>query len=414
LLKNLNDHKKSVIFNYLSISSNIVTGFVLFPLIIKNMGLAPLGVFSLLFSARSIIGIGIDWLSSSITKNLIRYKLLQGNILAFSFIINIFYGAFSFFIIMMYGYFQKEEYLLSILYFAFFSFISFSVVPIYQYLKSELKQSHIALFYFLQQFLFMVLSISCFYIFNIKSLDKVFLTLLISSIILLIVAVIHFNRTCKIKLSLKKINMSLIKRLLFSDGAPFFLNAASTMILLQVDILLIDYLYGNASAGIYTIIWKIPNTLITLGWKLSDPFRAIVAKSIIQNKKMVIKQFFILEKTILLAAAIAAVAYYFLGNFFLKLWLGGENIPNLEYMYIISSLVIVFSIMQRFYTSINYFTKGLNFVTLIQFIEVASKILFIIYFFNTFKELAPIVGWCFVFIFSIFFYRKNSLKVLKI
>jgi hypothetical protein len=48
MLLNLTDHKKYVIFSYLTIGANILTGFMLFPLILQNIGLAALGVFGLL------------------------------------------------------------------------------------------------------------------------------------------------------------------------------------------------------------------------------------------------------------------------------------------------------------------------------------------------------------------------------
>ncbi len=108
MFSNFTDHKKYVIFSYLTIGANILTGFILFPLILKNIGLEALGVFGLLFSAKSIIEIGIGWLSGSVTKNLIKYKYLKIDIFTLSFIINILYGFFSFLFIYLYGYFFNQ------------------------------------------------------------------------------------------------------------------------------------------------------------------------------------------------------------------------------------------------------------------------------------------------------------------
>lgn len=411
MLLNLTDHKKYVIFSYLTIGANILTGFMLFPLILQNIGLAALGVFGLLFSTKSLIEIGIGWLSGSITKNLIKYKYLKADISTLSFIINIGYGFLSFVIIFLYGYFLKEEYLLTFTYFGLFSLISFSIVPFYEIFISELKQYQTAFFRFLQQFIFMILSIGIFFIIEIKSLADIFLMLLFSVIFVFLIVSLYFFKTVKIKFSIKNISKKMLNKLVLNDGIKYFFNGMSTILLLQIDVILIDYLYGSQSAGIYLIIWKIPNTIIMLGWRLSDPFQAIIAKNI-QTKKEEIKiQFFNFEKKMLIVSFLLALGYMLFGKYILNIWLGEDNIPNIKYMYLIPALVVAFSIMQRVYLSTNYYTKGLETITRLQFIEIGFKIVFIVFSFDFFKELSSIVGWLIALVITIYFYRQNSLKV---
>ena len=76
----------------------------------------------------------------------------------------------------------------------------------------------------------------------------------------------------------------MLNRLILNDGVKYFFNGMSTILLLQIDVMLIDYLYGSQSAGIYLILWKIPNTIIMLGWRISDPLQAIIAKDIKTKK----------------------------------------------------------------------------------------------------------------------------------
>ena len=413
MLKNISDHKKYVLFSYLAIGSNMLTGFILFPLILNKLGLAALGVFGSLFSFKSIIEIGIGWLSGSITKNLIKYKFLKGNISSLSFLLNFMYGIFSFFIIIIYGYFTKAQYIESIYYFAGFSLISFAIVPFYEIMISELKQYQVSIFKFLQQFLFMMLSISLFLFFDINSLSTVFLVLLVSVMIVLFAVSIYFFKKFTVRFSLKKINKVVLHKIFFTDGIKYFFNGMSTILLLQIDALLIDYLYGSASAGIYLIIWKIPNTIIMLGWRLSDPFAAIVASGLkLNNHCEIKKQFYIFEKKLFLSALLISSIYFLLASYVLDIWVGKENIPNIEYMYIVTSIVILFSVMQRLYLSVNYYTKGLNIISFLQFVEIGFKIIFIVFFFDYFQELAPIMGWLVAFLFTLYFYRRNSLKVL--
>jgi len=412
LLYKLNEHKRYVVFSYLAVASNIITAFILFPLILENIGLDALGVFGLLFSIKSIVDIGIGWLSSSMTKNLINYKYLVNNILSLSFIINIVYGVIAFFIVYIYGYFTNYTYINSFFYFYIFIFISFSIIPFYEMMLANLKQSQVAFFRFFQQFLFMIFSIASFKIIDAESLDIVFISLLIASIINFLLIFRFFIINFRFKFTINKAIKKILHKLFINDGISYFINGVSTILLLQIDVLLIDYFYGLKSVGIYLIIWKIPNTLIMLGWRLSEPFSVVVANGIKEYNKEIKNKFFNLEKKIFFAAIILALSYIIFGRFVLEFWLGSENIVEIKYMYIMSALVIFFSVLQRFYLSVNYYTSGLNLITILQFIEVSFKILFTILFFNNFNELAPIVGWLFAFIFTFYFYRKNALKVL--
>jgi O-antigen/teichoic acid export membrane protein len=279
-------------------------------------------------------------------------------------------------------------------------------------MTSELRQFQVAFFRFLQQFIFMAFSISSFLIFKPDSLDSIFLSLFFSVLIVFILVVVYFYKSFNIRFEFSKINKILIHRLFVSDGFKYFVNGMTTIFLLQIDIFLIDYLYGSASAGIYLIIWKIPNAIIMLGWRLSDPFAVIVANELkLNNSNKIRKQFYSLEKKLLFSAFVVSIVYFFLASFILDIWIGKENIPNINYMYLVTAIVILFSVMQRLYLSVNYYTKGLSYTSSLQFIEIIFKIIFIVFTFDYFKELAPVVGWLVAFLFTIWFYRKNSLKV---
>lgn len=92
-----------------------------------------------------------------------------------------------------------------------------------------------------------------------------------------------------------KINKKLVYKLFIADGAKYLFNGISTVFLLQIDALLIYYFYGSEAVAIYLIIWKIPNTIIMLGWQLSSPFQAIIAKYK-KDKEYISKRFFSLKK----------------------------------------------------------------------------------------------------------------------
>ena len=71
----------------MTIFTNIVTGFILFPLIVNNMGTEVLAIFGLLFSMLSIFDIVSQWFNASISKSLHKYKYLTKKLRLLSFLI---------------------------------------------------------------------------------------------------------------------------------------------------------------------------------------------------------------------------------------------------------------------------------------------------------------------------------------
>ncbi len=405
------DYRKTLILRYLTTGFNIVTGLILFPLIVKYLGLSELGVFGLFYSTKSIIDMSSGWFSISFTKNILKYRHLSNNISSFSFIVNFSYGLIVAFIFSLCIYIFKNNYFYSALYFSVFIFTSFASQPYQQLFTAKLNQYGAALFGFISQFLFIVTSITIFIFYKNDTLDIIFFTLAFSSLFALIF--IHFYYISKHRITLKfnKINKKLIHKLFITDGVKYLFNSISTVLLLQVDTLLIYYFYGTEAVAIYLIIWKIPNTIIMLGWQLSSPFQAIIAKHK-KDKYYIRKRFFSLERKILFLAVIASFCYLLLGEIVLDLWIGKEEIPNLKYMYIIPAILIIFSIMQRLYLSVNYYISGLNTTSFLQFLEIIFKALAIVFLFDMFNVIAPLFGWLIAFLFTFVTYRRNSLKLL--
>lgn len=405
------DHIKYLSYSYFVTFSNIVTGLVLFPMILKYQGVEALGIFGILFSTKSIIDIGIGWLSASVTKSLLKSKYHYNQIVTMSFIINSSYGLVSLLIINAYGYFLKPDYFPVYFIFSVYSFFSFVIIPCYEILNSKLLQYKVAFFRFLQQFVFMILSIGLYSYF--ATLESIFIGLLFGALMTFIFVMYYLYKNVTITLRLSSEYKKIMHRLLFTDGKVYFVNGISTILLLQIDVLLIDLLYGEESVGIYLILWRIPNTLIMLGWRLSEPLQHYFGKKL-GNDNVKLKEYFITyEVKIICASVVAGLAYLVLGTQILTLWLGEGMYPDYEYMFAIPALVIMFGILQRFYVNVSYYTKGLSVVTYLQGIEILAKVLFLCTFFDTFNELSSLVGWAVASLFTLVCYRKNTLKIFN-
>ena len=178
--------------------------------------------------------------------------------------------------------------------------------------------------------------------------------------------------------------------------------------LFHLDIILIDYLYGSKSAAIYLIVFKVPNTIIMLGFRLSEPLKIMVVKKLFTRV-----DFFKQESILLVLSILFALLYILFGEFILTLWLGKEQVPTLEYMYVVSSVIIVQTILSEYYMSINYYSEKIMTLTNLRFIEVVFKVVFILFFFNDFFELSPIYGWMIALFITLPISRKYSLDLLK-
>lgn len=407
----INEYKATIIWNYLGIGINIFTGFILFPLILKYLGEKELGVFGLFYSIKSFIDIGIGWMSTSIIKNLFKYHYVRSSIFTLSLLMNGSYAIFCFLFFCVYG-LLKGDIFVSSIYFGISAAISFVCLPFYELLMVNNKQSIVGFFKFLSQFLFFILSFTIFFLSSTKELSDIFLGLCVGGAVAFAMTIFYTERNLDMMLDFKHINKALFNRIFFLDGKSIFLNSLLLISMLQVDILLIAYLYGEEILAKYMIIYKIPNTLIMLGWRLSEPFGIIVLEQIKQDKILAFLNFLRVEKRILVAGLIASLGYFFFGHLILELWLG-DKIYEVKFMYAASSVLIFLSIVQRLYFMTNYYTMGINVLNILLTIELLCKILFITIFFDYFREVSAILGWVFGLLITLYFYRKNSKKIFK-
>lgn len=291
----IGDYRATIIWNYLNIGINILAGFVFFPLILKYLGEKELGIFGLFYSIKSFIDIGIGWMSASIIKNLLKYNYLKDSIFTLSFLINSFYAIFCFLFFCIYG-LLKGDIFVSSIYFGIFAGISFACLPFYELLMVNNMQSVVGFFKFLSQFLFFIFSFAIFFLSSEKGLSDIFLGLFIGSVATFIMVILYVKSNFNIAFDFIHISKTLFSRIFFIDGKSIFLNSLLLIAILQIDVLLIVYLYGEEILAKYMIIYKIPNTLIMLGWRLSEPFGIVISRQIKKDKNSAYLNFLKIEK----------------------------------------------------------------------------------------------------------------------
>lgn len=410
-LKN-NHYNKYILFSYLTIFINITTGFILFPMILKSEGMEALGVFGILFALKSIFYILVSGTSSSFVKSLLNKEYLESQIFSYSLFFHSIYGILCFTLISFYGKIFYEVYFITFIYFGLFVLVDFFTNSFYEIFLSKGKQHLVSLYRFILQFLFFIF-ILLLNINNYLILENIFLALFLVSVILFFIVFVSFIYFFNTRVILDKININNIKKILIKNTGIYLLHTFTISFLFHLDVILIDYFYGSANAGIYLILFKIPNTLIILGFRLSEPFRIIVSEKIKLNlHDELLISFNKLEKKILLFSLFVGIMYVLLGEYILVFWIGAENVPHIKFIYIICFFIIVLSIMQEFYTSVNFYTRNLDKIVVLNLVILFVKICFIVFLFDTFGELSPLIGWAIILSLTIYFYRKNSMNVL--
>ncbi|MFS1909667.1 lipopolysaccharide biosynthesis protein [Vibrio sp. 10N.286.48.B7] len=405
-------HIKYLIFSYFVTFSNIVTGLVLFPMIIKFQGLEELGVFGLLFSTKAIVDIGLGWLSSSMTRSLLKTRFNFNNIATVSFFVNSAYGVISAGLVFLYGWIYKVDYLTTYSVFAVYITVSFITIPCFEVLNAKLLQFKVAYFRFVQQFIFMILAIVGYYYF--RNITTIFLSLLLASVTVFIYSFIYIKFKGLFSFSITKHYKKILNRVFLSQGALYFVNGILTIMLLQIDVFIIEYFFGTEDVGKFILLWRIPNTIIMLGWRVSEPLQHDFGRNYKKkNNNDLRKTFYYYERIVLLVATIGSISYLFLGEFVLTLWLGAGEYPSYDYMFTVSSLVIFFAIIQRFYSNVCYYTKGLERVSFLLLVEIIFKIVFVSLLYDDLSVMSSIYGWAIAFLFTLPFYRVNAKKLFN-
>lgn len=408
----MSDYKKTLFFNYIAQGCTILTGFLLVPMILKISGLGAVGLFGFLWSFKSIFEIFIGSFSSSVTKNLVVKEAQFDQLLTLSLIVNNAYAFFS--SIMFYLILTNKflEYRLSIFLFSLYIFLSFSNLSVFEYFNSQLKQSFSAMLRSIYQILFLVLSLTSY--FFLQEFFYIFLALVVAQVCVTVMSFIFFWKHVEKIFIFKMPSLQQSYQVMVKDGARIFIHGLLLIAILQSDVILIEYFYGLEMAGIYTIVAKIPITIIMLGWRLSEPFGLVVAKGISEQKHLQLyKDFCYLEKKIIFVGCMAAIVYLAFGDMVIALWLGGlDKVPAIKGMFLFSSVLIFGSILERLYVSILFYSPQIWILNLTNIVVLLSKIVFIICAFQYFSVIAPLLGWSIILIGCLPFYRLHVKKLL--
>lgn len=408
----MSDYQKTLFFNYLAQGSAILTGFLLVPMILKFSGLVAVGLFGFLWSFKSIFEIFIGSFSTSVTKSLVVKEAQFSEMITLSLVVNNSYALFASSIFYWIITNKFLEYRLCIFLFSVYVFLSFSNLSVFEYFNSQLKQSFSAMLRSIYQILFLILSLTSY--FFLQEFFYIFLALVVAQACVTVISFVVFRKHIKETFIFKMPSLQQFYQVMIKDGSHICIYGLLLIAILQIDILLIEYFYGLEMAGVYTLIVKIPMTIIMLGWRLSEPFGLVVAKGLREQRHFQLyKDFEHLEKKIIFVSFVGALLYFVFGDIIMALWLGGlDKIPSIKGMFLISSVLIFGSIIERLYVSTLFYSSYIWLLNLANIIILLSKTALIVCAYQYFSVLAPLLGWGIVAIGWLPLYRLHVKKLL--
>lgn len=390
----MTDYKKTVIYNYIATFANMITGLILFPIIVNNLGYEQLGTFSLLFSIKAIADIGLGWMGGAFVKHYIDNEVsgTRLNNCADAFLFsNILYAVYSVIVILillLYFVFWNAGVELSTLSgFILYIFCCFMMRPVFEVFTATLAQCKVARFRCIQQVIFLLTSIPAIMIY--QSIPLLFLMAGGASLIMLFALNIQNKKYFD---NLRIPSKYLVKKLMISDGKNYAIFGVSLIIMLQIDVIVLDILYGSVTVALFAIAWRVPNTIVQLAWRLTEPMAAIVGRKMQENDpnlKLMLKK----NQTYIFAIAVfSCVSYYILIGVFLSWWMPSFDYDSLDYFKEITTFAIFLLIMVKFYADLFFYQKECLFSGL-TFSGVAFiKVIGILFLYDYFGGLASLVA----------------------
>lgn len=369
--------KTVVFFNYLSYGFNILYGLVIFPVVLNQLGAREAGIFSLLYSIKNIISIGIGWLSGSIVKNMLEYKHRNNEINSLSLLLNCGYGILASVGLLIFGILSKKINFTIIMYFSLYIGISFFNIPLYELFLGKYMQWQPALLKFIQS-LFVFLVTMCYvFFYNLHTLVPVIKIMAIIASLNFIMTLILIFFSEQVSLKFKMPSYEILKVVLVKDAFKYFFFGAVVILSFQIDYILITFFLGLDKLAEYVILWKFPSVCIIMLWQYLDPLQLIFKRKV-ENKDYEAIRVLYMEKFIFIfsVGVLLVLFYIFFGKYVLMMWVGKDHIPTAVTSYLIPALVMFWFVVQRLSVSLTFYNNSIFTIAVFQVLILLTKIIF--------------------------------------
>ena len=398
--KNIVGYAKSLITGYGQLLVTIVVQIALIPIIVRNIGINNFGQYSVLYNLVSFSAIGITWVTGGGVRLVGEYAAqgrwkLINSFYTMSKVIFLLYSVFlSVLLVVILFIFKKHfntQTITSVVYFCIYLFFHFNFCSEQIILSAILKQdisNILSLIFQLVNFSSVIIVLP-----HNKQVHILFLCMIFSMFLVQILSwgYWYYSKDVTIRFRFVRREFREVFNHLWKGRAKKYSLYGFCVLFSQADVALIGFLCGSEIAGLFAILWKIPNLLIQLFGRIPgylEPY--IIQLDAVGNKEVLERLFKKGFALFLILVLIMSICYIALGRFILELWLGIEYVAFNNETYILSGGAIFCLSLSRWPVTFLYSLVEFTILNRLIMLEVVLKYVFIALFFNKKQHLAPI------------------------
>ena len=204
--------------------------------------------------------------------------------------------------------------------------------------------------------------------------------------------------------------LAVFKRLTNTQGRQY-LTYGALGLLLQSDVLLIGFLAGPELAAQFVLLWKIPEAIGLVLWRIPSSLEArVIQLQSLERIDELVTIFYSGRRYFLLVVSATCLLYGVFGEWLALRWVG-EFARAESWMYITSAVALFFTTMARWPISFGYAMGGLSNLVKITAIELMAKAVLIILFIEYFGIVTPIIAT--ILVHCLYVQKSYQTKVFK-
>jgi len=164
------------------------------------------------------------------------------------------------------------------------------------------------------------------------------------------------------------------KKLVGITSGGYFIYGV-TLLAMQADTMVVGWLGGSALAAEFTLVWKIPEVIIQLIWRIPGALEPYIIRLDTLGRYERIQDIYKQGLGWMLGASVlASVMYALLGHPFVMLWVGTAQAPSSQLAYVFAALAMFWLCAVRWPAGFAHATVRLRQLNWVAGLEVVGKL----------------------------------------
>lgn len=204
--------------------------------------------------------------------------------------------------------------------------------------------------------------------------------------------------------------LAVFKRLTNKQGQQYLIFGAFVL-LLQSDVLLIGFIAGPELAAQFVLLWKIPEAIGLILWRIPSSLEArVIQLQSLGKLDELANIFYRGRRYFILVVSATCLLYGFCGEWLAHLWVGDFARAG-SWMYVASAIALFLTTMARWPISFGYAMGNLSNLLKLSAIEYFAKLILILLFIEEIGVATPILAT--IFVHSLYIQKGYQTHVFK-